>query len=561
MQHILGREEVSFRSPEQEEALSAVLEKQTPLVVVLPTGGGKSLLYTVPAWLNGKSRDMSIVVLPFRQLIENTLLRLKQVDVECREWRYGDTDPVTVLVVSADHLIDHNFLDYARQMQSKGLLTRVFVDECHLAFTAHHWRPKLAHMKNVRSICVPTVFLTATLPPALHWEFEESLSLRTVRYIHADTTRQRTRYFVHSCRAGTLLESVLASCQRRNRHFKGKEKGIVYCRRKDETEYLASRLGCGYVHAKASDNTASIQTWLSEGGFITATSSLGTGVDFPGVIHIIHAGMPYGMIDFAQESGRAGRAGEEVDSVIIIEDGWVEGQLSRGRMRSTDEMAMLEFVRTQSCRRAVYSKYLDGEATSCDDADRARCDRCGEGEVDIQRSVRVLAEDRDSVVALLDAISGGCVPCWLRQTLSQTKDGLHPTEWLHDDRDCRHAASTRPRKERLRTKMKFERKTHSCWRCSFSQKLCHTGRGGDEACQWPGVAMEVLIVAMENSWGRGIIRRLGYHDEIGAEPDAFSAWLGRRHGPRIWEEVMSNTMAVVLEFLVFCLTLKTSSVH
>ena len=59
-------------------------------------------------------------------------------------------------------------------------------------------------------------------------------------------------------------------------------------------------------------NEESITGWLEKGGFIVATSALDTGVDYPGIVFVLHAGMPYGMIDYAQESGRAGRGGEEV---------------------------------------------------------------------------------------------------------------------------------------------------------------------------------------------------------------------------------------------------------
>ena len=57
------------------------------------------------------------------------------------------------------------------------------------------------------------------------------------------------------------------------------------------------------------DKEERLQDWLEKGGLMAATSALGTGVDFPGIVFVLHVGMPYGMIDFAQESGRAGRAG------------------------------------------------------------------------------------------------------------------------------------------------------------------------------------------------------------------------------------------------------------
>ncbi|KAG9201348.1 hypothetical protein G6514_005720, partial [Epicoccum nigrum] len=85
------------------------------------------------------------------------------------------------------------------------------------------------------------------------------------------------------------------------------------------------------------------------------------------------------MIDFAQESGRGGRAGETLDSVVIVEDGEVE----RAMKQKSDDLgvqAMGTFLIGSGCRRAAMSSYLDGKRVECGDVDgAASCDRCGEG--------------------------------------------------------------------------------------------------------------------------------------------------------------------------------------
>ena len=121
-----------------------------------------------------------------------------------------------------------------------------------------------------------------------------------------------------------MLETVAETCDRRKAHFRKGEKGVAYCRSRADTEALAKELECGFVHAGAADNEESISQWLEKGGFIVATSALGTGVDFPGIMFVVHVGIPYGMIDYAQESGRARRGGEEVSSLIVVEEGSTE---------------------------------------------------------------------------------------------------------------------------------------------------------------------------------------------------------------------------------------------
>jgi superfamily II DNA helicase RecQ len=167
LQKVLGRQEVSFRSIEQEQALHVVLGKQSPLVVVLPTGGGKSLLFMLPACI--EETGVTVVIVPYRAPIEDLVKRIQGCGIDCIEWKHGENNPAAVVVVSADVVGDirsnGNFLGYAQPLKAKGLLQRIVVDECHLVFTSRHWRKKLLQVKNLRLLGSPIVLLTATLPP------------------------------------------------------------------------------------------------------------------------------------------------------------------------------------------------------------------------------------------------------------------------------------------------------------------------------------------------------------------------------------------------------------
>ncbi|KAG6019368.1 hypothetical protein E4U40_007081 [Claviceps sp. LM458 group G5] len=153
---------VTYKSPEQEQALERIMNDTDPaLVVVLPTGGGKSLLFIAPACL--EDPGMTIVVVPYRQLIDEILSDAVARGIDAVEWTRDLRDPADLVVVSADKLYD-SFFGYTARMTEKGRLRRVFLDECHLAITAHSWRPKLATLPRLRSISAPTIMLTATLP-------------------------------------------------------------------------------------------------------------------------------------------------------------------------------------------------------------------------------------------------------------------------------------------------------------------------------------------------------------------------------------------------------------
>ncbi|KAK7179378.1 uncharacterized protein CC84DRAFT_1084769 [Paraphaeosphaeria sporulosa] len=100
-------------------------------------------------------------------------------------------------------------------------------------------------------------------------------------------------------------------------------KGIVYCRSKAQCAVLAEALQCPCYRADIPDRGTRLTQSLEKGGSIVATSALGTGVDFTGILFILHVGMPWSMIDYCQESGQAGRSGEAASLVIIVEQGEV----------------------------------------------------------------------------------------------------------------------------------------------------------------------------------------------------------------------------------------------
>jgi superfamily II DNA helicase RecQ len=203
---------------------------------------------------------------------------------------------------------------------------------------------------------------------------------------------------------------------------------VVYSRSRAQCEGLAKELECAYYHAGAVDNEERLQSWLEKGGMIVATSALGTGVDFPGIVFILHVDLPYSMIDFAQESGRAGRAGEDVDSIIMVEEGKVERVLS-SRKGGLDEKMICEFVTTKECRRRVMSLYLDNKEIECgSDTNMAKCDGCGEGLTALERSYVRAATERQLVEETLDELSDGCVVCFVESADEPEIDWQHERE-------------------------------------------------------------------------------------------------------------------------------------
>jgi hypothetical protein len=358
--------------------------------------------------------------------------------------------------------------------------------------------------------------------------------------------RPNTRYFVSWCERGTAQETGNAMCRRQQQTIVEKGlKGVVYCRSKRQCEEIAEALGCSHYHSEVPERDEQLQQWLKEGGLIVATSALGTGVDFPGIVFILHVGMPWSMIDFAQESGRGGRAGERVDLVIIVERGEVERTMQQ-KSEDLDVQAMGTFLIGSGCRRGLMSSYLDGKRITCNDIESAGCDRCGEGLSEWQDAQAEASLQWEVVQGAMDEIRRGCAVCWAL--------GEAGTEaWQeHKTMQCtKHAEVTGVEVDRFRGGIRDGGGGHSCRRCWVSQKYCATGLDISNKCQWPNVVVPLARAVAEMEMGRAIIRECGYQGEMEGAWQEYAVWLGKRHRQRVWGEYFSNGMVVAIRVILF----------
>jgi len=137
-------------------------------------------------------------------------------------------------------------------------------------------------------------------------------------------------------------------------------------------EEMAGRFGGKFYH---SDVREMLESWRK--GPMFATGAIGAGVNIDGIMTVIHIGVPYGMIPFVQESGRAGRRGEKVRSVVLLSG----NEMTRCRGTNpedlkVDEVVMRDYIVREDCRRKVLSGYLNGEELNCVEIDGELCDYC-----------------------------------------------------------------------------------------------------------------------------------------------------------------------------------------
>jgi superfamily II DNA helicase RecQ len=531
---------VTYKSPKQEEALYAVVRGVSPLIVVLPTGGGKTLLPVAAAVLDDATQlesgrpSVTILIMPFRALVEEMLVRLHKAGVKAVEWQAGAEGdyqnrrtPASIVLVSADYVgnCSGQFLSYAALLARQGVLRRVVVDECHIAITADSWRTALRKLKDVRLLPCQHLLLTATLPPSLEGQLRETMLMPGATVLRAETTqRLSVCYAVIQCQQYAELRAMAVRLARTlidearclpcpplvPQEIESAVKGIIYCRSKALCDELAGALGCPvYYSSMEASRTEVLETWRQSGGLIVSTSALGVGVDIPRVLFTLHVERPWGMIDFVQESGRM-RAGGK--SVIVLKQ---QQQQDQG---IDDSKAIEAFVRTVGCRRKEMSQYMDGKPLSCAELQAREaavkvtgCDNCEEQQSSgckaWQEEQAVQAVQEQIVRAKLDELSQSTCPyCWaIVHEVFEGGAGEAGEQGRQQQEAARHSLWQCPRVQRTAAMeeieeicqgIRYSKEVHTCRKCGMMDYLCdrdsNRGRSSSSSqknCAWPNVVI------------------------------------------------------------------------
>jgi ATP-dependent DNA helicase RecQ len=312
--------------PLQGEAMLAALEGRDALVV-LPTGGGKSLCYQAPALV----RDgLTVVISPLISLMQDQIAGLVESGIDAAmlssaqdgyEKRkvyemLGGRD-LKLLFVAPERALQPGLLD---ELSGFGLAALV-VDEAHcISHWGHDFRPeyrRIGELRRARSD-VPVQAFTATATQQVQRDIVLQLGLRDPLVLVGGFDRPNLTY--RFLPRAAVVEQTLAVIRRHPG-----EAGIVYCLRRSDVDALAPELAragvrCLPYHAglDAADRKRNQERFLSEEiEVIVATVAFGMGIDRPDVRFVVHASMPKGVEQFAQETGRAGRDGLPAECVML----------------------------------------------------------------------------------------------------------------------------------------------------------------------------------------------------------------------------------------------------
>jgi ATP-dependent DNA helicase RecQ len=380
----------TFR-PGQREIIDHVIAGGDALVL-MPTGGGKSLCYQIPALVR---KGVGVVVSPLIALMQDQVDALTALGVRAG-FLNSTQDPASRRGVESAFLagdLDLLYLAPERlrtestlRLLDRGTISLFAVDEAHcVAQWGHDFRPDYLALSALHERWpeVPRIALTATATRATHTEIASRLNLAQARHFVASFDRPNIQYRIapKNDPKRQLLELL------RSEH--DGDSGIVYCLSRASVEQTAEFLaGQGIValpyHAglDARTRAANQSRFLREEGVVmVATIAFGMGIDKPDVRFVAHLDLPKSVEGYYQETGRAGRDGlpstawlayglqDVVQQRKMIETS--EGDQAHRRRLATHLDAMLALCETVQCRRAQLLGYFGEDSPAC-----GNCDTC-----------------------------------------------------------------------------------------------------------------------------------------------------------------------------------------
>lgn len=402
LKHYFGYDE--FR-PGQRSVIETILANQDVLVI-MPTGGGKSLCYQLPALLKP---GLTIVVSPLIALMQDQVEALQDngigatflnstlsgSEVRQRSDRILN-GRIKLLYVAPERLLTEPFLHFLDQVAAEMGISTLAIDEAHcVSEWGHDFRPEYRQLRQIRQrySTVPVIALTATATTRVRQDIMQQLALKQPMIHVASFNRPNLTYEVRPKPKQAYRDLIRLAQQTPGA-------GIVYCLSRKKVEDITQRLQEAGIaalpyHAGLSDRVRmeNQQRFIRDDvRVMVATIAFGMGINKPDVRFVVHFDLPRNLEGYYQESGRAGRDGEPANCTLFFGYGDIrtieflieqkvdpvtgspllaEQQIARQQLRQ-----VIDYAEGIECRRTIQLNYFgerfDGNCGNCDNCLRPR---------------------------------------------------------------------------------------------------------------------------------------------------------------------------------------------
>ncbi|KAG1853621.1 P-loop containing nucleoside triphosphate hydrolase protein [Suillus subluteus] len=360
---ILGDDKVQWASPQQRQAVLATHKRETDIIAMLKTGGGKSMLAILPAIME-IDKALKAMRVPFQVYNQSHPL----------------SSSINLTLVSADKARFKTWRQYLAELNEILPVSRMVFDEAHLALLSDEFRVSMQDLHELRQFSMQLILLTSTMPQSSVAALKTMFGLLpTAIEIRESINRPELEYIMRQpAQSNTLETKVTQIVEQEQKQWTTNDRGLVFVTYMEDGEINPQQTRWPFYNGLKNTSDAFraqyYKDWRSgKTPVMICTSAFSTGNDYPHVRLVVHLKTPLEMSEIIQAQGRAGRDGCPARCYIVPSTSPPKLAIGRSEPDHKGRWYAHDYVYTHGLKRCLRygsTLYIDGEGTKCKDDQR-----------------------------------------------------------------------------------------------------------------------------------------------------------------------------------------------